>query len=790
MQLRNGEILFSPSDLNAFLECEHLTELELAVAAGELERPADENPQADLVKRKGDEHEAAYLAALLADGREVVTIANDWDLEVAAQATADAIAAGAEVIYQACFVDGEWRGFADFVERQADGRYEVVDTKLARHSKPAYVLQLCFYSEQVGRIQGAMPERMHVVLGNRERETLRVADFLAYYHRVRDRFVSAVEAGIDVYPLPVSYCDRCDFLVRCEERWRADDHLSIVARMRRDQTRRLEAAGIATVVELARAADEARPASMPPRTFETLRDQAAMQVAARANGHAWKVLAPEPARGFELLPPPTGGDLFFDIEGDPFWEPGRGLEYLWGIVDTAGRFTPFWAHDRAQERRAVEGVIDLIRERRAAHPAMHVYHYAAYEITALKRLTCEYGTREEELDDLLRGEVFVDLYKVVSQGLRLSHERYGLKQVETFYFERTADLRAGDDSILLYEDYLEKHDPAVLDAIAAYNEEDCLSTLGLRDWLLTLRPGPAPPPEEREPREPPADAAETEELRAALLAGLPDDHHDLAEADRPRWLLAQLLLYHRREEKPVWWSFFARIGLTPEELQERDSDAIGGLVPAGPPIGSGEFARLAVHLPRAAAPSRGGRPGLRPRDRRIRRHDRRARRGGRNAPTPTWALARGRPAARVDHPRWALPDPRAARRAPAARALGTRRRRPLSRGKVDPRPRAVPCSAPAGRPRRGEGARRGTRRPPPCDPGAARNRQDLHRRPAHRPPHAARPPRWRHRAEPQVDPQPDRGGRARGQGGGLLLPRPQEGRHLRRPLRHHLRGPG
>ena len=76
----------------------------------------------------------------------------------------------------------------------------MVDTKLARHSKPAYVLQLCFYSEQVGRIQGAMPERMHVVLGNRERETLRVADFLAYYHRVRDRFVAAVEAGIDVVP--------------------------------------------------------------------------------------------------------------------------------------------------------------------------------------------------------------------------------------------------------------------------------------------------------------------------------------------------------------------------------------------------------------------------------------------------------------------------------------------------------------------------------------------------------------------------------------------------------------
>ena len=203
MQQRGSTTLFSPSDLNAFLECEHLTQLELAVARRELERPTDENPQADLVKRKGEEHEATYLARLLAEGREVATIANDWDLEAAARATEEAMVAGAEVIYQACFVDGDWRGFADFVERQPGGGYEVVDTKLARHSKPTYVLQLCFYSEQVARIQGSLPERMHVVLGTHERESLRVADFLAYYHRVRERFVRAVDAGIDVYPLPV-----------------------------------------------------------------------------------------------------------------------------------------------------------------------------------------------------------------------------------------------------------------------------------------------------------------------------------------------------------------------------------------------------------------------------------------------------------------------------------------------------------------------------------------------------------------------------------------------------------
>ena len=293
MQAQDGTIRFSPTDLNAFLECEHLTQLSLAVARGELEKPTEENSQAELVKRKGDEHEARYLADLIDDGRDVVRIEHAGDFAASARATEEAVRSGADVIYQACFVDGAWRGFADFVERQADGSYEVVDTKLARHSKPSYVLQLCFYSEQLARLQGGrLPARMHVVLGTHARESLHVTDFLAYYHRVRDRFVGAVAAGIDVYPVPVSFCPRCDFKSRCESRWIEDDHLSLVARLRGDQAIRLDAAGIHTVVELAEAGDASRPPTMAPRTFESLREQAAMQVAARSGAHTWKVLDP------------------------------------------------------------------------------------------------------------------------------------------------------------------------------------------------------------------------------------------------------------------------------------------------------------------------------------------------------------------------------------------------------------------------------------------------------------------------------------------------------------------
>src|SRR2546421_2717962 len=181
MKMLDGRLHFSPSDLNGFLACEHLTRLDIAFVRGELDKPVFENPEAELIKRKGDEHEASFLAGLRERGLHVEEIPFDFDWTGAAEATADAIRSGVDVVYQACFVHDGWRGFSDFLVRQADGTYEAVDTKLARHAKPYHVLQLCFYTEQVGRIQGIEPKRMHIALGSGESESFRVAEFAAYY---------------------------------------------------------------------------------------------------------------------------------------------------------------------------------------------------------------------------------------------------------------------------------------------------------------------------------------------------------------------------------------------------------------------------------------------------------------------------------------------------------------------------------------------------------------------------------------------------------------------------------
>jgi uncharacterized protein len=319
--------------------------------------------------------------------------------------------------------------------------------------------------------------------------------------------------------------------------------------------------------------------------FAKLHRQARLQHERDATGELFFELL-DPPTGFALLPEPSPGDLFFDLEGNPFWDSAEGsLEYLWGVLDPEGHFTAIWAHDRANERAALEQFVDLVHARLREHPDMHVYHYAAYELTVLRRLAGRYGTREEEVDELLRRGVLVDLLKVVRGGLVASVPGYGLKEMEAFLtFDRRAAIKDGGTSIVEYERWVETRDPELLTAIAAYNEEDVIATRLLRDWLLERKAeaGSIEAPEPLPPSEPKPEDTDRAALRDALLA----------TADPARELLGQLLGYHDRERKPMWWAFFDRLEQTPEDLVE-DAESIGMLEPTGE---SHQVARSLVHV--------------------------------------------------------------------------------------------------------------------------------------------------------------------------------------------------
>ena len=378
--------------------------------------------------------------------------------------TLAALRGGADVVFQAGFFDGRFSGWADFLVRADDDArpagqpagpvYAVHDTKLARHAKVTALLQLAAYADQLIDLRdpGRRPTCTWCSAtgpGHRPRAS---STCCPVYRDRRARLQTILdEHAADAGPVAwgderYRACLRCDV---CAPEVAARRDVLLVAGVRARSARGCARPGSTTIDELA-----ARTADVPgiaAAALATLRAQARLQVAQdppptgrtgrrrrrartgrvgrRDAGRAQRCPAgcttsSSRPRSSGTCPPPDPGDIFFDFEGDPLWvdEAGEwGLEYLFGVVEAPRRagsrpsrsFRPFWAHDRAQEHQALLDFLAYVAERRAAHPGMHVYHYAAYEKTALLRLAGRYGVGEEEVDELLRDGVLVDLYQAV-----------------------------------------------------------------------------------------------------------------------------------------------------------------------------------------------------------------------------------------------------------------------------------------------------------------------------------------------------------------------------------------
>jgi predicted RecB family nuclease len=586
MRMFNQTVTFSATDLVNFLGCRHSIYLDMSELSNPSAMSADDSFLA-LLQAKGLAHEQRYLASLRAQGKEVADLPTDASNRDRVAQTRKAMAAGVDVIYQGALQQGRWHGYADFLVRVAGDsiwgnfHYEPVDTKLSSTAKPKHALQLSVYSRLLATEQGRSPKNMHIVVGDGSTVTLHTDDFHHYGEVARRE----LETYCDQLPAqsigePCSHCTQCRWSARCEQTWAETDHLSLVAGITRGQRDKLTEMGISTMAALATAAPTPRVRGLQPEIFKRIQSQARLQVAKRADGQSrHELLDSIPGKGFARLAVPDAGDLFFDMEGDPL--VAGGLEYLFGFVDTvdgAPRFRAFWGHDRAQEKAAFEAAIDLIVSQLERFPAAHVYHYASYEESALKRLAMLHGTREDAVDHLLRTGKLIDLYQVVRESIRVSEPSYSIKNLEVFYMPpRTGEVKSAGASVVMYEEWRQLQEPALLTEIAAYNEVDCVSTLKLRDWLLTLRPlhiewyqGGA---EEGADPERDAKRRETEERTARTQAEL----LQCPDAERPlRELVGQLLEFHRREAKPAWWAMFHRQDLSEEELTD-DAEAIGGL---------------------------------------------------------------------------------------------------------------------------------------------------------------------------------------------------------------------
>src|SRR5882724_1597820 len=541
---------------------------------------------------------------------------------------------GVDVIAQGALGDGEWFGRPDVLRRverpvKRDGgkwawSYEVADTKLARETKATTILQLSLYSDLLGQVQGVVPEFLWVVPPGEEfaGEKYRVAEYAAYYRYVKGRLVRAVGRGVpsvkeaasderttvaaadgaqfaldfekkvavlETYPEPVEHCNVCRWFRECDARRRADDHLSLVAGIRRQQRDQFEDWNAETMAKLAVLPIplKERPKHGARVGYQRAREQARIQV----EGRTEKKLKHEPllpvaeGMGFCRLPEPAEDDLFVDLEGDPFVGE-KGLQYLFGFAyrNAAGewRYEKKWALNREEEKRGFEWLVDEIMRRLQANPKMHVYHFGAYEPGALKRLMGMYATREDEIDRMLRAGVMVDLHQAYKQGVRASVEEYSLKKVEEFYgFMRETPLEASRVAMRYVEHRLElgrvgeKLPDEIRETIEGYNADDCVSAARLRDWLEGERKKlVASGIEVRRLTEKSGDPSEklkdkldrVAALTELLSAAIPADPAARTEDQAARWLLAQLLSWHRREDKRAWQDGYRYAEMNDEDL--------------------------------------------------------------------------------------------------------------------------------------------------------------------------------------------------------------------------------
>ncbi|XOV95361.1 MAG: TM0106 family RecB-like putative nuclease [Bacteroidota bacterium] len=554
-----------------------------------------------MLQQKGQEHEDTYKQHLIDQGHSVHTLT-----ERSNEATLAAMKQGHNYIIQAQLNWGNWGGRADFLKRVqgqsalGDYHYEVEDTKLAQETKAGSVIQLCYYSEVIGLLQGRTPENMFIVKPGTGFPTdkYRFSEFESYYNLIKSQFEQVMSEGPqETYPMPVSKCDTCRWWKECDQQWHKDDHLSLVAGIRTLHINELNSQEIKTLEQFAKEKEPLRkkPVQGNKETFQKLHKQAQVQLDGRVKKQlVYELLPVEPLRGLNRLPVPSKGDFYFDIEGDHFYEDG-GLEYLLGLVynndEGNTEYLKLWAKNRTEEKEAFKQFMEFVLERWKKHPDMYIYHFAPYEPSAIQRLASRHAIFETEVDDLLRAEKFIDLYAITKETLQASVESYSLKELEGFTgFIRQVDLRKASEARRRMATSLELKATQVLpdedyQVIEGYNKDDCLATMELHTWLESIYQDQSSQGVNlQRPEEKAKDAsenvaeedAESRRLYELLVNQLPSDPSEWTSIEKAQWLLAHQIDYFRREDKNAWWEYFRLHKLDDEEALD-DRHAILGL---------------------------------------------------------------------------------------------------------------------------------------------------------------------------------------------------------------------
>jgi predicted RecB family nuclease len=531
---KNGNWAIASRDLFKGTGCEHCVRLSMAVEAKLPDvvakvKPYEEDLSQKLPIIQGNQRERMVfdqIRASLPEGDFV-----EFDRATAVETIA-ALKNSTPVVAQGYFareLGGYfWSGYADLlvlegfeIRELADGtvaavqvgpvpdepKYMAWDVKNSSTGDEKYQVQLATYLEALQELGLASENDLGIVLGF-GRGVVRYSpeESLGLYRVALARLVSilnqASPAAITADFLTAWSCAKgsvcakvyCDYPKLCKATFKVNHVLELLPNVNYRHSPKLIEAGFTDVTKLADCTSAPEVPGLKAEYSERYW-KAAQVMQLEFDGHLALI---SKIAGTPNLPAATDQDVFFDVEWANPVDASSEFVFMFGVVGADEKFDVFTADSPADELRAFDEFLDYGMARLNANPEMHIYHFHNPEPQKVNKLVERYnGHRKAEADALIAR--MVDLKPVANDAFIPGSGSYSIKDLEKYYdadtkLNRGGLVSGGADAMLQFELFRQaiaagdtEKATQIMQVIADYNKDDCLSTKLLRDWLSSLK---------------------------------------------------------------------------------------------------------------------------------------------------------------------------------------------------------------------------------------------------------------------------------------------------------------
>jgi uncharacterized protein len=359
--------------------------------------------------------------------------------------------------------------------------YIAINTHLGKQAKTEYKLIAAFQAEILANIQGLMPPLAQFALRNLLLFSVNLNVWLPRMQDlVRECLTMLSSKQEPEVFISRQKCYLCSWHQSCYQIAQSQQHLSLIPGITPKRYQSLREQGINNLTSLS----QVSPVE--------LRKMIDLDVAPHLYQQAQSLVHNQPYP--KSISPPqipcNQIELYFDIEA----EPERNIDYLLGVLlvdyqQQTQKYYSFLAETLAEEKKIWEQFLNLL----SRYTGVPIFHYANYEVETIKRLAHLYQTSNCQLESILKR--LVDVHKILIHSLFLPVENYSLKSVANWLGFRWREVNpekkahfkvniGGDQCVFWYDQWLKTGERQWLNHILVYNQDDCLATYKLKNYLV------------------------------------------------------------------------------------------------------------------------------------------------------------------------------------------------------------------------------------------------------------------------------------------------------------------